>query len=90
MERKSEEIIFTTEDGEEVTFRVLEQTRLGGINYLLVSTTDDEDEDEEAFILKDISKDIDEEAIYDIVEDEQELNLLAGIFEELMEDIELQ
>lgn len=90
MERKSEEIIFTTEDGEEVTFRVLEQTRLGGINYLLVSTTEDEDEDEEAFILKDISKDIDEEAIYDIVEDEQELNLLAGIFEELMEDIELQ
>ena len=89
MERNSEEIVFTTEDGEEVYFQVLEQTRLGGINYLLVSTSENDEEDAEALILKDVSIDTDEEAIYDIVEDEQELNLLAGIFKELIDDIEL-
>ncbi len=83
------EIMFTTEDGEEVVFEVLEQTRLGGIDYLLVSTTGDEEEDAEALILKDISKDTDEEAVYDIVEDDQELKLVADIFKELLDDIEL-
>ena len=69
-------------------FRVLEQTRLGGIDYLLVSTTEDEEE-AEALILKDISIETDEEAVYDIVEDDRELELVAGIFKELLDDIEL-
>lgn len=89
MSNKPDEIIFTTEDGEEVTFQVIEQTRLGGIDYLLVSTGSEEEEDAEALILKDISKDTDEEAIYDIVEDDRELELVAGIFKELLDDIEL-
>ncbi|HWT75472.1 MAG TPA: DUF1292 domain-containing protein [Mobilitalea sp.] len=89
MENKPDEIIFTAEDGEKVTFCVLEQTRLGGVDYLLVTTTDDDDEDAEALILKDISKDTDEEAVYDIVEDDRELELVAGIFKELLDDIEL-
>jgi uncharacterized protein YrzB (UPF0473 family) len=89
MNHNPDEIIFTTEDGEEVVFRIIEQTRLGGINYLLVSTTEDEEEDAEALILKDISQDTDEEAVYDIVEDDRELELVAGIFKELLDDIEL-
>lgn len=87
MDKKADEIIFTTEDGEEVAFHVLEQTRLGGIDYILVSTG--EEEEAEALIMKDISKDTDEEAIYDIVEDDRELELVAGIFKELLDDIEL-
>lgn len=87
MDKKADEIFFTTEDGEEVAFHVLEQTRLGGIDYLLVSTG--EEEEAEALIMKDISKDTDEEAIYDIVEDDRELELVAGIFKELLDDIEL-
>lgn len=89
MGNKPDEIKFTAEDGETVTFRVLEQTRLGGVNYLLVSTSDEEDEEAQALIMKDISKDTDEEAIYDIVEDDRELELVAGIFKELLDDIEL-
>lgn len=89
MGNKPEEIIFTTEDGEEVTFCVIEQTRLGGVDYLLVTTTDEDDEEGEALILKDVSKDTDEEAVYDIVEDDKELELVAGIFKELIDDIEL-
>ena len=83
---KPDEIKFTTEDGEEVTFRVLEQTRLSGVDYLLVSTMEEDEEDAQALILKDISKATDEEAIYDIVEDDRELELVAGIFKELLDD----
>lgn len=89
MDKRSDEISFITEDGEEVLFRILEQTRLGGTNYLLVSTIEEEDDEVEALILKDISKDTDEEAIYDIVDDDQELKLVAEIFKELLDDIEL-
>lgn len=89
MENRPDEIIFTSEDGEEVVFQILEQTRLGGIDYLLVSTAAEEGEDAEALILKDISKDTDEEAVYDIVEEERELESVAAIFKELLDDIEL-
>jgi uncharacterized protein YrzB (UPF0473 family) len=88
MDYKPNEITFTSEDGDEVVFQVMEQTRLGGTNYLLVSTTG-ESEEAQALILKDISRDTDEEAIYDIVEDERELELVADIFKELLDDIEL-
>jgi len=86
MGNKPNEIIFTTDDGEKVVFQVIEQTRLGGYNYLLVSTTDGDEE--EALILKDISKDTDTEAIYDIVDDDEELALVSEVFEELLDDIE--
>jgi len=89
MDKKPNEIIFTTEDGVETVFRVLEQTRLGGIDYLLVSTTEEEEDEAEALILKDISRETDEEAIYEIVEDDRELELVAEIFKELLDDIEL-
>jgi len=92
MDLKPDEIVFTTEDGEEVVFRILEQTKLGGVNYILVTSTEDEEEedtDAEAYIFKDISKETDEEAIYDMVEDDQELASVASIFKELLDDIEL-
>jgi uncharacterized protein YrzB (UPF0473 family) len=89
MERKPDEIVFTSEDGEEVVFHVLEETRLGGTNYLLVSTGDEDSEEAEALVLRDISKDTDEEAIYDIVDDEKELAVVAEIFKELLDDVDL-
>lgn len=89
MSYNPEEIVFTTEDGEEVTFTVIEQTRLGGTDYLLVSTESEDEEEAQALILKDISGVTEEEAIYDIVEDDHELELVADIFKELLDDIEL-
>ena len=65
-----EKITFCPEDGEAVEFFVLEQTRLGGVDYILV--TDSEDDDAEALILKDVSAPEDEEAIYSIVDDDKE------------------
>lgn len=81
------EISFTTDDNEEVVFQVIDQTRLGGIDYLLVSTRDGDEE--EALILKDVSEASSEEAIYDIVDDDVEFAMAAEIFKELLDDIEL-
>ena len=48
-----------------------------------------EDEEEEALILKERPSEGEEEALYDIVDDEKELTAVAAIFEELLEDLEL-
>ncbi len=86
--RKLEKIIFTPDGEEPVEFFVLEQTTVGGKNYILV--TDFEEGDGEALILKDISDPSDEESRYVIVSDDDELQAVAGIFEELLEDIKFE
>ena len=83
-----EKITFTLEDTkEEVEFFVLEETRLNGRDYIMV--TDSEQGDGEALILKDLSLDKDSDAVYEIVEDDQELQGVLGVFEQLLEDVEL-
>ena len=69
-------------------FYVLEQTRIGGFSYLLV--TDREDGDSDAWILKDVSTDGDEEALYEIVEDEVTLQAVAEVFEQMLEDVDIE
>ena len=49
-----EKITFAVNGTEKVEFYVLEQTKIGGTNYILV--TDMEDGDGDALILKDLSK----------------------------------
>ena len=82
-----EKITFTPEDGEAVEFYVLEQTMIGGVNYLLV--TDSAEEDGEALILCDVSASEDPEAVYEIVEDDEKLNAVAAVFEKIMDDIDI-
>ena len=82
-----EKIVFTPAGEEAVEFYVLEQTRLGGIDYILV--TDSEEDDGEAQILRDMSAPEEEEAVYEIVADDEELNAVAAVFENMLEDIEL-
>lgn len=79
-----DKIILTAEDGSEAEFYVIEETRLGGNDYLLVADSDDEDA--ECLILKDTSRDEDPEAIYELVEDETELDAVSKVFEELLSD----
>lgn len=81
-----EKILFQAMGEEPVEFYVLEQTTVAGVNYILV--TDEEEGDGDALILKDISGKEDEEAIYDIVSDDKELNAVAEIFENLLDDVE--
>ena len=80
-----EKITFTADDGETAEFFVLEQTTVGGINYILV--TDSEEGDGEALILKDLSTPDAEDADYEIVSDDEELKSISGVFENLLEDI---
>ena len=82
-----DKIVFTPEGGEPVRFYVLEQTRLGGIDYILV--TDSEDGDGEALILRDTSSLEEDEAVYEIVTDDEELSAVAAVFQNILEDIEL-
>ncbi len=82
---KLEKITFNPEGEEPVDFYVLEQTRIGGFNYILV--TDFEEGDGEALILKDISKDGEEESVYTIVSDDEELEAVAGVFENILDDV---
>ena len=48
-------ISMLTDDGSMVDFFVLEETKINGKNYLLV-TDSDEEEDGDCYILKDISR----------------------------------
>ena len=83
---KLEKITFCPDGDEPVDFYVLEQTKIAGVNYILV--TDFEDGDGEAMILKDLSKPEDTESVYEIVSDEDELDAVAGVFEDLLEDVQ--
>lgn len=85
---KLEKITFRPDNEEAVDFYVLEQTRIGGYNYILV--TDVEDGDGDALILKDLSQDGDEESVFEIVSDDEELDAVAGVFESMLEDVDLE
>lgn len=82
-----EKIEFQMENGEApVQFFVLEQTIIAGISYLLVS--DSEEDDAEALILKDLSAPEEEESIYEIVDDDEELDAVAAVFANMLDDVE--
>lgn len=84
-----EKITFTSEEMQEKEeFYVLEQTRINGVSYILV--TDSKEDDAECLILKDTSKEQEEESIYEIVEDDGELAAIVKVFEELLEDVEIE
>lgn len=83
-------ITLVDDDGNEEFFFVVEETKQNGFNYLLISDADENAEEGDAYILKDVSKPEDEEAIYEFVEDDEEFASIAEIFNELMdEDTEL-
>ncbi len=84
-----EKIKFTFEDTDEtVDFYVLEQTKINGCSYILV--TDSEEDDAQCLILKENSVTDDKDSIYDIVEDDTELLAVSKVFEELLEDVDIE
>ena len=92
MEEELRTVPFTTEDGEEIDMYVLEETTLQGVHYILV-TEDLSDDSEEAVVTimkEEKQQDEDELAVYNIVENEDELQAVAKIFAELMEDVDFR
>lgn len=88
MEYSENMITLVTDDGEELDFYVLEETKINGESYLLVS--DSEEEDSDCYLLKDKSKTEDAEAAYEFVDDDSELLYLSKIFAELLGDTDLE
>ena len=89
MNEREDCITMITDSGESVDFYVLEETRIHGKDYLLV-TDAPEDEAGECYILKDVSGENDSEALFEFVEDDRELDGVMGIFEELLKDADVE
>ena len=84
-----EKISFTFEGTDEkVDFFVLEQTKVNGNTYILV--TDSEEDEAECYILKDTSAAEDKDSVYEIVEEDVELSGVLKVFEELLEDVDIE
>lgn len=83
-----EKIKFQSPDGTVEEFYIEEQTMIGGVSYLLVS--DSMDEEATAYILKDVSTNTEPEACYEMVEDEEELQAVYKVFEQMLDDVDLE
>ena len=80
MSNEEKKITLVTDDGGAVDFYVLEETRINGMSYLLVTDAADDDEEGECYILKDLSESDDADALYEFVEDDNEIDYLFKIF----------
>ena len=91
-----ETVVFDGEDGSELEseleFGILEQTRVGGVDYLLVIDPDEAENENgsAAYILKDISEDGDKDGCYVFVEDDTEYDAVYKVFAAMLEDIEFE
>ena len=83
-----EKIKFAFGDGNgEDEFFVLEQTKINGATYILV--TDSEEDDAECLILKETGVEEQTDKMYEIVEDDTELLAVSKVFEELLEAVSI-
>ncbi|MBR2696072.1 MAG: DUF1292 domain-containing protein [Parasporobacterium sp.] len=80
-------IRLTDEDGTVEEFYVIDETKVNDVNYLLVCES--MEDETEAYILKDLSKPEDPESVYEFVDDDTELEAVADLFAQLLEDEDL-
>lgn len=85
-----EKKIILVDDEQTIEFYVLEETKLNGRNYLLVTDAEEDEDEAECYILRDMSEESDADALYEFVEDEGELEGLMKIFEELLDDVDIE
>ena len=67
---------------------VLEGAMISGSRCILV--TDSEEDDAECLILKETEGSVPGDSVYEIVEDETELLAVSKVFEELLEDVNIE
>lgn len=77
--------LIPTDSTEAEEFYVLEQAKLGGKMYLLV--TDQEEGDGMALILRDDADADSGESLYEVVEDENELSAVLLLFSDKLEEM---
>lgn len=73
--------------GEQIELYILEQTCINNVNYLLA--TEKAEEDSDAWLLREVRTE-GEDSVYEFVEDETEMDAIAGVFEELLEDTDIE
>ncbi len=84
-----DKVVFTFGDTRETAeFYVLEQTKINGSSYILV--TDSAGGDAECLILKERASMEGQDCVYDVVEDDTELLAVSQVFEELLEDVDIE
>lgn len=89
MGKTDNKILFLDEDGAEIEFSVIEQTTIAGQTYLLVEDCEASSEDESVvLIMKEVQLE-DDYVSYEIVEDENELNMISDIFNALLDGLEV-
>lgn len=75
-------------DGSSLDLYVLEETKMNGMFYLLAAES--AEGDGECYILKDISKPEDADAVYEFVTDDAEAQYMLHIFQELIDGEDIQ
>lgn len=82
-------VVFTQEDGQEIEYYVLAEAKVGQNSYLLC--TEEEEGDAEAFVLRAMMDEEDEESVlYETVEDEKELEKAVEAFSEILDDVDIE
>ncbi len=87
MGKNDNKILLFDEEGQEIELYVLEQTTLAGKNYLLAA--DSLGDDGVVMIMKEVELE-DDMVSYEFVEDEEELKIISGIFNELTDEFEVR
>ncbi len=87
-----EKIILDSEEGEEISFFVIDETKLNGVQYLLVSEQDpdnSEDEEGDATIMKCVTEEGDD-CVYEFVTDDAEWDAVISVFSELLDEVDIE
>lgn len=87
-----EKIILDSEEGEEISFFVIDETKLNGIQYLLVSEQDPDttdDEEGEATLIKCVTEEGDD-FVYEFVTDDAEWDAVISVFSELLDEVDIE
>lgn len=90
MEQNEKMITMETDTGETVDFYVLEETKINGMSYLMVTDVPEDEDEGECYILKDLSRPEEDEAVYEFVQEDDEMDYLYKIFTELLEDANVE
>ncbi len=88
MTNQNEQLIETTdEDGNKVTFELLDIVTVDDVEYALLLPTADKDSDEGEILVMRLKKD-GEEFSFEVIEDDAEFNKIAEYIEELEDETE--
>ena len=91
MSKEKENIIVLSSDDGDIEVEVIEQTIIDGVTYLLVAdVVNDEEEEGDCYILKDVSSEGSEMADYEVVPDDEADGIFDTFQKMLKDDIDLQ